>query len=131
MIYKNYNPAAIRESLIKEVKRLGLSDNVFPQNRPKIYDNMTDFVIVKVSSGIRDENTFGSTICRIELYVKCLQNGIENEAKMKTMIDKMEDFKPKIGPYHLFADTIIPLGSDDYGFSMSAIIVNIIIERVN
>lgn len=131
MIYKNYNPTRIREALIEEVRRLGLSKNIFPQTRPKIYDQMTDFVVVKVSSGIRDNNTYGDTICRIELYVKCLQDGTENDIKMGSMIDKMEDFKASIGPYHLFPNSIIPMGSDGYGFSMSAIIISAIIERVN
>lgn len=116
---------------MEEVKHLGLSKNVFPQNRPKTYDKMQDFVVVKVSSGVRDDNAYGDTICRIELYVKCLQNGIENEAKMEKMTDKMEEFKIQIGPYHFFADSIIPMGSDDYGFSMSAVIISTIIERVN
>lgn len=131
MIHKNYNPVKIRKALIEEVKRLGLSKNVFPQNRPKTYDKMQDFVVVKVSSGIRDNNTYGDTTCRIELYVKCRQNGIENEPKMDEMIDKMLDFDTKIGPYHFSADSIIPMGSDDYGFSMSAVIIPAIIERVN
>jgi hypothetical protein len=131
MIHKNYNPVKIRKALIEEVKRLGLSKNVFPQNRPKTYDKMQDFVVVKVSSGVRDNNAYGDTTCRIELYVKCAQNGIENETKMEKMTEKIEEFNTKIGPYHFFADSIIPMGSDDYGFSMSAVIIPAIIERVN
>lgn len=131
MIYKNYNPVRIRKALIEEVKRIGLSRNVFSQNRPKTYDKMTDFVVVKVSSEVKDENAYGDTVCRIELYAKCLQNGIENETKMETMIDKMEEFKANIGPYYFYAGSIIPMGSDDFGFSMSAVIISTIIERVN
>lgn len=131
MIYKNYNPVKIRKALIAEVKRLGLSKNVFPQSRPKTYEKMQDFVVVKVSSGVRDRNAYGDTTCRIELYAKCIQNGVENETKMETMVDKMEEFSTKIGPYHFSVDNIIPMGSDNYGFSMSAAIVTIIIERVN
>lgn len=131
MIYTNYNPVKIRKALIEEVKRLGLSKNVFPQNRPKAYEKMNDFVVVKVATEIRDDNAYGDTVCRIELYVKCLQNGTENENRMEAMIDKIENMRPKIGPYNFSADTIIPLGTDGYGFSMSTIIISTIIERVN
>lgn len=131
MIYKNYNPVNIREALMSEVKRLGVSKNVFPQSRPKAYDKMNDFVVVKVSSGVRDDNAYGDTICRVELYAKCRQNEIENEAKMKSMIEKMESFQPRIGPYHLSPNSILPLGNDGYGFSMTAIIITTIVERVN
>lgn len=131
MIYDNYIPSRIRAALSDEVKRIGLSKNVFPQNRPKNYDKMNDFVVVKVSSEVRDNNSYGNTVCRIELYVKCLQNGIENEVKMETMMDKMKNFQPKVGPYYFAADSIIPMGSDDYGFSMSAIIIKTIIQRMN
>lgn len=131
MIYKNYNPANIREALTSEVKRLSLSKNIFSQTRPKVYDTMDDLVVVKVSTGVRDQNAFGDTSCRIELYAKNLQNGTENEAKMKAMIDKLDGFKAKVGPYHFSLDSIVPMGSDGYGFSMSAVIISTIIERVN
>lgn len=131
MIYKNYNPVNIRQALISEAKRLNLSKNVFSQTRPKTYDTMGDFVVVKVATGVRDQNAFGDTSCQIELYAKSLQNGTENDTKMKTMIDKLEGFKAKVGPYHFSPDSIIPMGSDGYGFSMSAVIISTIIERVN
>lgn len=131
MIYTNYNPVKIRKALIEEVKRLGLSKNVFSQNRPKAYEKMNDFAVVKVSSGVRDNQAYGDATCRIELYVKCLQDGTANEVKMEAMIEKMDNIKPKIGPYHFSSDSIISMGTDDFGFSMSAIIISTIIEQIN
>ncbi|WP_459187305.1 hypothetical protein ACGE0T_14345 [Parabacteroides sp. APC149_11_2_Y6] len=131
MIYKNYNPVRIRKALMDEVKRLGLSKNIFSQNRPKTYEQMNDFVVCKVSTGVRDQNAYGDTSCRIELYVKSLQNGLENENKMGKMTDKLEGFKAYESPYHFFVDSIIPMGIDGYGFSMSAVIISTVIERVN
>lgn len=129
MINNNYDIEKIESELKKAVVASGTSKNVFTGNRPKVSDDkMTDFIVVRVITDLKDLHAYGGTVCRIEAYAKNLDNDIKNSTKISFLMGKIRAMFPIESSFCIFDETsIIPLGNDDFGFNVTALNISTII----
>lgn len=128
MIHENYDIEKIESELEKAVIASGASKNVFPGDRPKVSDKMTDFIVVKVVTDLKDLYSYGKAVCRIEVYSKNKQNGEKNSANVSFLMGKIRSMFPIESDFCIFDETaIIPLGNDDFGFNVTAVNIDTII----
>lgn len=129
MIHENYDIEKIEADLEKAVIASGASKNVFVGNRPKTGDDkMTDFIVVRVVTELKDWDAYGKAVSRIEVYAKNQANGVKNKAKVSFLMGKIRAIFPIESNFCIFDETaIIPLGNDDFGFNVTAVNINTLI----
>lgn len=124
----SFDITKIEEDVIKIVKSLKVSDNVFP-NRPKSNIHADDFIIVSVSGGIVDRAGYGTCTISISLFAKD-NSFFKNGKKLSLMYRKLiENFPAESG--RLLFDTepnIIGDTPDDYGYHARIIDIPTIIK---
>lgn len=129
MIHENYDIEKIEAELEKAVVASGASKNVFTGNRPKTGDDkMTDFIVVRVVTELKDLHAYGGAVSRIEVYAKNPANGVKNKTKVSFLMGKIRAIFPIESGIYIFDEpTIIPLGNDDFGFNITAVNINTLI----
>lgn len=78
----NYNIVKLTEVLYRAME--GVSENIFPTQRPKIHDKMKDFVVVSFPNRVYDNIGYGNTNCVIELHARDTAKG-QNMPKLSSM----------------------------------------------
>lgn len=132
MLQDNYDISAIEYELKRVLDKSGISKNIFCGSRPKVTDIMNDFIIVRVVTDVSDMNAFGRGACRIELYAKDLANGLKNSKKLSLMYSKIKGLFPDKESFCIFSPTtVVPLGSDGFGFTAEAVNIQTIIKIKN
>lgn len=127
-----YDQSEIEQILINVVKKAKITENIFPGDRPQsIPVRMQDFVVVKVTGNILDNNAYGSTICSIDLYTKDLSGGIKNTKKLSSMYQRLVDGFTASSSNLLFNNVrVIADVPDGYGFHIRMINIQTIIKII-
>lgn len=121
---ENFDIQKIEAVLASAVRDGHVASKTFMGQRPNISDTlMPDFAVVSVSTSITDLRALGRCICLIELFAKNLSNGEKNATKLSLMYQRLFKIFPIQNDIYLFdiTPTIIPLGSDKYGYNVIAI----------
>lgn len=87
----NYDIKDLTEVLYNAMK--GVSKNIFAQTRPKVHEQMKDFVVVSFPNRIYDNIGTGNTNCVIELYARDTAAGI-NMSKLSSMQESVYEKLP-------------------------------------
>ena len=106
----------IEKLISDEVRKLGVSANVW-NNRPKATsDTIADFVVVKVSGGISDKAAYGDCRVSIHLFARDVKE-MKNAAKLSIMQKKLEALPLWIEPLLIDGHPrIVGDTADDFGF---------------
>ena len=110
----NYNITKLTNVLYKAMK--GVSKNIFVQTRPKVHDEMKDFVVVSFPNRIYDNIGSGNTNCVIELYARDTATGI-NIPKLSSMQESVYERLPVDDDIcTVYRPTPVNIGADGLGF---------------
>ena len=99
-----------------EVRKLGVSANVW-NNRPKATsDTISDFVVVRVTGGIYDKAAFGECRVSVYLYVRDVKEK-KNSKKLSLMYQALKSLPLWIEPLLIDGHPrIVGDTADDFGF---------------
>lgn len=126
----NFDISAIENDVIAIVRKLGISQKVYP-NRPKSADTASDFVVVSVSEGIDDRATYGEGVVGIDLFAKDIDS-IKNSKKLSVMYNKLAGGFPASYGRLIFDTEWNILGDtpDDFGYHARIILIPITIKAI-
>ncbi|PXV62377.1 hypothetical protein CLV62_12066 [Dysgonomonas alginatilytica] len=122
----NYDIQKIEKALAEAIRIGNVTEKVFLGQRPNLKDtSMTDFTVVSVASQITDLSALGTCMCQIELFAKNLSNGEKNATKLSLLYSRLLTIFPIQNDIYLFDihPTVIPLGDDNYGYNVIAILI--------
>ena len=124
----DFDITGIEKLFADEVRKLGVSANVW-NNRPKaVSDSISDFVVVKVSGGITDKAAFGSARVAIHLFARDVKE-MKNAKKLSVMQKKLLDFPLWLEPLLIDGHPrIVGDTADDFGFHVRIINFKVFIK---
>lgn len=106
-----------------------ISNNVFVGFRPRAYDSMDDFIVIRVNGGSTDELALGKSSLSIELYAKNA-GMLRDSERLSQMWSKIcEAMEVASGPYIYSYLNTTPSIDDGNGFSFEIVNYTIIIKR--
>ena len=119
----------IEKQFTDEVRKLGFS-HVW-NNRPKATsDDISDFVVVRVSGGVNDRLAYGDCHVIVQLFVRDVKE-MKNSKKLSVMQKKLLTIP--LSTAKLFIDgqpRIIGDTADDFGFHARIVNFKVIIKSV-
>ncbi len=111
----NFDITSIESAFSNAVRALGF-DRVW-NNRPKaISDDISDFVVVRVSGGITDRAAYGDCRVMVYLYARDVKE-MKNAKKLSVMHQKLRELPSWIEPLLINPHPrVIGDTADDFGF---------------
>lgn len=110
----NYNISNLTEVLYRAME--GVSENIFISQRPKVADNMKDFIVVSFPNRVYDNLGTGNTNCVIELHVRDAAK-TPNMSKLSTLQEAVYARLPIDNELCLIHNPVsVSAGADDIGF---------------
>lgn len=116
MLPNNFDITDVEKLFSDEVRKLGVSENVW-NNRPKATDDkISNFAVVKVSGGISDKAAYGD--CRVVVYLFARDvKEMKNSKKLSVMQKKLSNLPLWIEPLLINGKPrVIGDTADDFGF---------------
>lgn len=118
----NFDISDVEKLIGDEVRNLGFEHVWY--NRPKsVSDDISDFVTVRVTGGIRDRKAFGACTASITLYARDVK-AMKNSKKLSVMQRKLDSLPLWVNPL-LISGTHSIVGDTSDGFGFHARIINI------
>lgn len=106
----------------------GVSKNIFLFERPKVYDDMDDFIVVNFPNRIYDNLGNGITNCVFELYARDKVNG-PNMPLLSSLQEKLYERLPIENDLCKIHKPISQnMGSDNLGFHSILIYCKVLIK---
>lgn len=122
----NYNISDLMEVLYRALS--GIGSNVFLFERPKVHDNMTDFIVIDFPNRLYDNLGNGITSCVIELYAKDTANG-SNMPLLASLQEQVYERLPIDNELcKVFRPVPQAMGSDNLGFHSIFIYCKVLIK---
>lgn len=120
----NFDQTAIEEAVGAVLRTAGVSSNVY-HNRPRSsVADLSDFVVCKVSGGLRDRYALGQCTLSVHLFARNVQN-MKNGKKLSVMQGKTILGMPRIIDDTIIIDgTPTIIGDTDDGNGYHARIIN-------
>lgn len=108
---------------------VGVSERIDVGSRvSKRQEHCSDFVVVSFPNRVLDNLAIGTTYCRIDLYAKDLQSGVENLSRLSQMQTEVYDRLPISDKEYIISNPqTIQMGRDTLGYHCVSIICNVII----
>lgn len=125
----NFDITTIENAFKVLVKNGGVSSTIYT-NRPKSATTADDFVVVLVSSNVRDMDTYGTATIGIHLFAKDVHNQ-KNTVKLGVMYGKLLQAIPaEFDKYVVDMNPVVlPDVADDFGFHARMIDFEITIKN--
>lgn len=122
----SYNISDIMEVIYRALS--GASSNIFLFERPKVHDNMDDFIVIDLPNRVYDNLANGVANCVIELYAKDTSNG----PNMPLLASLQERVYERLPIEHELCKVHRPIsqamGSDKLGFHSVFIYCKVLIK---
>lgn len=131
MDINNFNETAIFDTLSDIIRESGVSKNVFP-NRPSSSKNdLSDFVVCRISGRIDDLAAYGECVASIALFAKNVSN-IKNKDKLSVMQERLFAGMPRSANRLLIDGRPDILGdtTDGNGYHVRIVNYSLIIKSV-
>ena len=108
----------------------GLTDKVFTNTRPLAYEQMDDFIVVRLVSEDPYADTHNMGYVQYHIYVRDRQGGIENVPKMGELVEGVKSLHPFNNTYASCNSkpTQLQSKSDGMGFHVTVIQFRLVIK---
>lgn len=108
----------------------GLTDKVFTNTRPLAYEQMDDFIVVRLVSEDPYADTHNMGYVQYHIYVRDRQGGIENVPKMGELVEGVKSLHPFNNAYASCNSkpTQLQSKSDGMGFHVTVIQFRLVIK---
>ena len=112
-----FDPTSIEDSIIELIRDAEVSKNVFHNRPTSLTKDLGDFVVCRISGGIRDRYTFGEAQLAVSLFAKDSAN-MKNAKKLSVMQGKLLSAIPRLvdGCFVWGTPTVIGDVSDGTGY---------------
>ena len=129
----NYDPTALENAVIDTLYTAGVSANVFP-NRPRSSErDLADFVVCRISGGVRDRGALAECVFNISLFARDVAN-MKNGKKLSVLQNKLHEALPyEIGSivFKPYSFTVIGDAPDGNGYHARVINVQAFVKQVS
>ena len=107
----------------------GIGEKTYTSARPKaVTPRMNDFTVVSVAARLAGNESYGTAVGRISLYIRRGEQGMENVARASQMQRAVYSKLPlNDGRYILGRPSTYPMGDDGNGFMVYHIQFSIIV----
>ena len=106
--------------------------NVFAGNRPSAGPELDEFLVIRTSSNFGDHNVYQQASVYVQIYVRNLENGLQNIMRLQELEDKVIEKFPIITERYVVKNPALQLsGDDELGFSVWLVRANLQINTTD